>query len=167
MSVHWIESTDGTIETAMKNVAKALEDSKNLTFLPPEDLKDYTDPALSEQKVAAIGAANMVMSPQVTQPQPGDTGLGRAIKPPLHRALWYVMHPRFEQIHAFQAAMIRIVDSLASTLNHALRRIRALESTDASARIENTEKQLELLCDEHRELRKRVTEVERRTPPGK
>ena len=60
MSIHWIESTDGTIETAMKNVAKALEDSKNLAFLPPEDLTDYTDPTLREQKdanVALLAAA--------------------------------------------------------------------------------------------------------------
>ena len=54
MGVVWIESADGTVETAMKNVAKALEDSKNLAFLPPEDLKDYTDPALREQKEAAM-----------------------------------------------------------------------------------------------------------------
>ncbi|MFH0907531.1 MAG: hypothetical protein V1929_02055 [bacterium] len=167
MSVHWIESTDGTVETAMKNVAKALEDSQNLTFLPPEDLKDYTDPAFREQKEVALRAADMTMSPQVTQARPEDPALARKIKPPLHRALWYVMHPRFEQIHAFQSAMLRIVDSMASTLNHALRRIRALEATDTSARIESTEKQLELLCDEHRELRKRMTDVERRGQRGK
>ena len=167
MGVVWIESADGTVETAMKNVAKALEDSKNLAFLPPEDLKDYTDPALREQKEAAMGAANMVMSPQVTQPRPGESGIARTVKPPLHRALWYVMHPRFEQIHTFHEAMLRIVDSMASSLNHALRRIRALEATDATARIESAEKQLEVLSDEHRELRKRMTEIERRAQQGK
>ena len=123
MSVLWIEGADGTAETAMKHVERALAGEQATAFLPP----------------AAADASSEV--PAGDPAPPGRVLRGGPLRP--------------------LAAFYRMLEDQLRTTRQVLRRVRALESADTAVRLEQAEQQLERLAKAHRELHRRVAELER------
>ena len=80
----------------------------------------------------------------------------------LRRMAWWHTAPQWQQISAWNAAIVRIIDVLLDRQRLLGIRIANLERTNMAMHVYALEQQIQALRDEQRELRRRIAELENR-----